>query len=316
MQGLTDAGKPENGTWRDICDHVDNAIHQTDGGIVMSIGIDMQELANQTGARKTLIGKEMYCPKCGKAIPTDSVFCQECGTKLWKTTDTPIQNVSHPIETKTVQVHSDTKKEKGWVFPVVFCLVLVALGGSMVWLVSSEQTSNHVYPSSTYSSVINTYSTDYDPADVLDDHLVGASIKKIRTALPDLTYHHPTDSYSQQIEYFGKDATLTFLYEDQVQKSIIYSFEVEKYEFTKILYEIQSKIKEGLGTPNAACLSREGHADQYTFMRSTVASCVYDSGTRIVAWGWEKGSTIISLNALLEDSNKPQIYIMFIPATK
>ena len=62
----------------------------------------------------------MYCPKCGKQLPEDSVFCINCGTKIDAITNTNISK-KHLIKKIATNMTSN-------IIALIICFVLAIIG--------------------------------------------------------------------------------------------------------------------------------------------------------------------------------------------
>lgn len=96
-----------------------------------------------------------YCPKCGKQIVADAMFCSSCGYELSKKEDVAIQSDNQTV--KSVDMHDGSDKAskqkqntksksifKRWYFWVIIGLVILVIAGLSVFIIS--QANNGTLP--------------------------------------------------------------------------------------------------------------------------------------------------------------------------
>ena len=74
----------------------------------------------------------MKCPKCGKEIPNDSIFCEYCGEQLRK--NPPPQQT--PQKPQSPELASEQGVKKKAVLITALCILAILAIGIIVWLIS------------------------------------------------------------------------------------------------------------------------------------------------------------------------------------
>jgi len=77
----------------------------------------------------------MFCPECGKSIPDNSVFCEECGAKIVKASPPPIQQPVYQAPPPTN--YQPVYKKKKPVGLLIFIAILLIIIGGLVYVIGS-----------------------------------------------------------------------------------------------------------------------------------------------------------------------------------
>lgn len=69
----------------------------------------------------------MYCKKCGKEIPDDSIYCNHCGANLKEEQNTAVKQENKNEDLATVSVNTGCLKNTGIIVSVITAIIAIVV---------------------------------------------------------------------------------------------------------------------------------------------------------------------------------------------
>lgn len=144
----------------------------------MSIGVNLFDEAERAGVIKSMDQSKKHCPACGAVIPSDSVFCQECGNQI--ISNTSPSNLVEKSDKKGKNIKSK-RKERAIILVLSIFLVACCIWGTIFTVQVVTLTADLKEKEETISELRSTQRQMSSKLSFLDNHIAIVSVEDKNT---------------------------------------------------------------------------------------------------------------------------------------